>query len=184
MSYTLPPIQKSISVSWDPNAAFNRFVNEMGSWWPRSALSIGAERIARIVFEPRVGGLIYEQHKDGRRFQWGRVLEYDPPRRVVIAWHPTKDEANAQNVEVRFAPEGTGTHVTLISSNWERWGKDAKGAHRGYDMGWEFVLNHWAGRRTAKVMMTRAMFSVVGTLYKLFVGRDKMIARAAGEILV
>ena len=184
MSYSLPPIHKSISVSWSPEAAFHRFVNEMGSWWPKSALSIGGERIARIVFEPNVGGLIYEQHNDGRRFQWGRVLEYQPPHRVVFAWHPTKEESTAQNVEVLFAPEGNGTHVTLISSNWERLGKDAKGARRGYDMGWEFVLNRWAERRTGKMMMTSLLFFVVSVLHKVFVGRDKAIAKARGEILV
>lgn len=184
MSYSLPPIEKSISVSWSPEAAFQRFVHEFGSWWPKSALSIGGERITRIVFEPRVDGLIYEQHNDGRCFQWGRVLEYEPPHRVVLSWHPTKDESSAQRVELLFRPEGTGTHVSLTSSNWERWGKDAKGARRGYDMGWDFVLHRWAGRRTAKMMATSGLFFVVGALHKVFVGRDKAIAKAGGEIVV
>ena len=59
--------------------------------------------------EPQVGGRIFEEHVDGRRFQWGRVLEWEPPRRVKFTFHPSRDPATAQDVEVRFVPDGGGT---------------------------------------------------------------------------
>ena len=31
---TLPPIRRSVSVSWDPAAAFRRFTADFGTWWP------------------------------------------------------------------------------------------------------------------------------------------------------
>ena len=76
---TLPPVERSVSVSWDQEAAFRRFTVEFSSWWPWRTHSIGGRRVKRVVFEPQVGGRIFEEHVDGRRFQWGRVLEGERP---------------------------------------------------------------------------------------------------------
>ena len=76
------PVVREVSVSWKPEEAYRRFVNEFSKWWPVKTHSIGGPRIKRVVFEAKVGGRIYEEHIDGRRFQWGKVLELDPPRRA------------------------------------------------------------------------------------------------------
>jgi hypothetical protein len=54
---TLPPIRRSVSVSWDQDAAFRRFTADFGAWWPTRSHSIGGERVRRVAFEPRVGVL-------------------------------------------------------------------------------------------------------------------------------
>jgi uncharacterized protein YndB with AHSA1/START domain len=55
-----------------------------------------------------VGGQIYDRGVDGGESRWARVLTYEPPSRVVIAWdiNPEwkveKDPDKASEVEVRF----------------------------------------------------------------------------------
>ena len=178
----LSPIQRSVSVSWDPKAAFERFTAQFGAWWPVRTHSIGGERVGRVVFEGHVGGRIFEEHSDGRRFQWGQVLLWEPPRRVQFTWHPSRDPETAQEVEVEFTAEGSGTLVKLTSSKWERWGAKASRARKGYSVGWAYVLNVWAGRRTAGMAVLDAIGAVLRLVQIFRGGRDASIERAGGEI--
>jgi hypothetical protein len=179
---TLPPVERSVSVSWNQESAFRRFTLEFADWWPWQTHSIGGKRVKRVVFEPEVGGKIYEEHVDGRRFQWGRVLEWEPPRRVKFTFHPARDPATAQDVEVRFLPEGSGTRLELVASKWENWGAKAHRARRGYHAGWGYVLNVWAGRRTPSMMLLRGVAELARVVEWLRGGTAAAIARAGGEI--
>lgn len=181
-SEPIPPIRRSISVSWDQETAFKRFTAEFASWWPSRTHSIGGERLQRIVFEAREGGQIYEEHQDGRRFLWGQVVLWEPPDRLKFTWHPSRDPATAQEVEIEFATDEDGTRLQLTSFGWERWGKGARRARRGYDVGWGYVLNIWAGRRTLRMSLLDGVASMMNLAMKLRGGRDAEIARAGGEI--
>jgi len=179
----LPPVVRSVTVPWDQHAAFERFTLKFAEWWPYRSHSIGEKRVKRIVFEPRVGGVIFEEHHNGRRFQWGEIVEWSPPTLVRFTWHPSRDAATAQDVAVRFEPVADGTQVTLTASNWERWGEGATRARQMYDMGWGYVLNIWAGRRTPRMMLLGTVARVMGTVAKLRGGGlDALIAKAGGEI--
>jgi len=178
----LPPIRRSLIVSWDQTAAFRRFTQDFGSWWPWRTHSVGGPHVARLVFECRTGGLIFEEHADGRRFQWGRVLEWEPPRRLKFSWHPAREPSTAQEVEVRFLPEGSGTRVELVSDHWENWGRNAQRARKGYDMGWAYVLNVWAGRRTLGMAVLDGLALALRGVEWLRGGPRASIARAGGEI--
>ena len=182
MTRPLPPIVRSVQVSWSPPAAFRRFTEEFADWWPWRTHSIGGERVARVVFETRAGGRIFEEHEDGRRFQWGTVLEWDPPHRVKFTFHPAREPSSAQDVEVRFLPEGGGTRLELTATKWENWGKGASRARRGYYAGWGYVLNVWAGRRTNAMRLMDAMAGVMRVVEKIRGGTAASIARAGGEI--
>ncbi|HKR14803.1 MAG TPA: SRPBCC domain-containing protein [Pyrinomonadaceae bacterium] len=181
-SVEIRPIKRSISVSSSPEKAFRRFTEEFGSWWPSQTHSIGCDRLKQVVFEQHEGGRIYEEHVDGRRFQWGRVTLWEPPTRVRFTWHPSRDPSTAQDVEIEFKAEGAGTRVELTSTGWERWGRRAKRARKGYDLGWGYVLNVWAGRRTAGMAMIEAVGALLIIVMKLRGGREAEIARAGGEM--
>lgn len=181
-SESIPPIRRSISVSWDKETAFRRFTSEFGLWWPSRTHSLGGERLQRVVFEPHVRGRIYEEHEDGRRFQWGEVILWEPPDRVKFTWHPSRDPSTAQEVELEFRSEVGGTTLELTSIGWERWGKGLRRARRGYDVGWGYVLNVWAGRRTLGMSLLDAVVSLMNVAMKLRGGREREIARAGGEI--
>ena len=71
---SIPSIERSIAVDWDQATAFRRFAVEFSTWWPWRTHSVGAKRVKRIVLEPKAGGRIFEEHVDGRRFQWGQIL--------------------------------------------------------------------------------------------------------------
>ena len=179
---SLPPIERSITVSWTPVEAFRRFVHDFAAWWPSATHSIGGPRLARVVFEPRVGGLIFEEHVDGRRFHWGQVTALDEPRRIEFTWHPARDPATAQAVVLTFTPGPTGTLVKLTSSNWERWGDGASRARRGYDLGWGHILNRWAGRTTAGMVAVGLLMRAVSAVMR-WSGRSAVsIERAGGEL--
>ena len=179
----LPPIERRISVSWDPATAFRRFTDDFGSWWPRATHSVGEDRVRRIVLEARVGGLIFEEHRDGRRFGWGEVLECEPPARLRFSWHPGREPATAQIVELRFVPEGDGTRLELRAAGWENWGRGAARARRGYDVGWGYVLNVWAGRRTLGMRLLDAVLLPAARFVQwLRGGVPAAIERAGGEL--
>jgi Activator of Hsp90 ATPase homolog 1-like protein len=179
---TLPPVKRSIEVDWDQEAAFRRFALEFSTWWPWRTHSVGAERVKRIVLEPKLGGRIFEEHLDGRRFQWGRVIAWEPPSRLAFSFHPGRAPETAQEVEVRFVPDGRRMRVELVATKWETFGTKAARARRGYDVGWGYVLNLWVGRRTPRMRLMDIVIGVARVISWFRGGTEGEIARARGEI--
>jgi uncharacterized protein YndB with AHSA1/START domain len=141
------PLVKVVAVKAAPEKAFRRFTAEMAVWWPLASHSVGGASSESVGMEPRVGGRIVERIRGGRECVWGTITAWDPPRRVAFTWHPGDEPARAQDVEVLFAADGAGTRVQLTHSGFERLGKDARMARRGYPLGWTYVLGLYAGRR-------------------------------------
>ena len=178
----LPPILRSVTVKLNQTEAFDRFTANFAQWWPAKTHSIGGPRLRRVVFETKVGGRIFEELQDGRRFQWGWIEEWEPPARVKFKWHPSRDAETAQDVELEFIPDAAGTRVELTASGWERWGEGAVRARKGYSLGWAYVLNVFADRRDAKMTLLDAMASGMNFLQKFRGGRDAVIAKSRGEM--
>ena len=179
----LPPIERSTNVPWPLEAAFKRFTADFGKWWPSSTHSIGGDRVARIVFECRVGGRIFEELEDGRRYQWGTLSAWEPPRRVAFSWHPSKDASAAQEVDVTFTaePDG-GTRVVLVSDGWEKLGPGAARARRAYALGWDGILAVFAERRTFAVIVFGLLSHAVTLFLKLTGRLEHEIDRAGGRM--
>jgi uncharacterized protein YndB with AHSA1/START domain len=125
----------------------------MGQWWPKEH-HIGESPLAAVVVEPRNGGPWYEKDADGAECEWGTVLVYEPPRRVVLSWHLNgdfefvPDTARASEVEVRFISEHTGqTKVELEHRNFERHGESGDRLRRQVDdpRGCSYVLASYTG---------------------------------------
>ena len=79
------PVKQSIVVEAPIARAFKIFTEEFGSFKPPEHNMLGVE-IAETVFEPRVGGHIYDRGTDGSECRWARVLAYEPPHRVLLSW--------------------------------------------------------------------------------------------------
>jgi uncharacterized protein YndB with AHSA1/START domain len=178
----IPPIRRAIAVPWDPAAAFHRFTAEFARWWPSATHSIGGRRVKRIVFECHPGGLIVEELKDGRRFQWGRITAFEPPRRVAFTWHPSRDAREAQDVEVTFAAEGGGTRVELVSTGWERLGAGARRARKGYGIGWGSVLQVFAGKKDVAFGLFAVLSTVVTAVLRITGRLEAAIDRSGGRL--
>jgi len=136
----LEPLRKSVRVERTPAEAFDVFTARLGQWWPLAQYSISQERAKTCVMEPRVGGDLYEVRDDGERCPWGKVLAWEPPHRVVLSWHPGHEPEVAQEVEVRFTAQGSGTLVELEHREWARLGERAREIREGYAEGWTGVL--------------------------------------------
>lgn len=95
-----------------------------------------------VVFEPRVGGRIFERTPSGDEIEWGEITAWDPPRRVGYLWHIATDRASATDVEIVFVEAGAGaTRVEIEHRGWERLG-EARGAswREANQGGWNGVL--------------------------------------------
>jgi uncharacterized protein YndB with AHSA1/START domain len=145
---TIAPVHKTITVRCPVEHAFRTFTEGIGGWWPTLTHSVGGEE-SDVRFEPGSDGMLVERMNNGRERIWGYVLDWDPPRRLRISWHPEEDRARtrvheATEVEVAFSPEGDGTRVDLVHRGWERLKERATEARAGYDGGWNFVLGQYA----------------------------------------
>lgn len=114
--------------------------------------------IAETIFEPRVGGHIYDVGIDGSQCRWSRVLAYDPPSRLVFTWDigPTwqleTDPAKTSEVEVRFTAESDGrTRVELQHRHLDRHGSGWTAVAQGIggNAGWPLYLSRY-GELAAK----------------------------------
>ena len=138
------PLVKSVEVPLDIKAAFELFTTGIGRWWPLRTHSVEQERARACVFETGIGGRIYERAGSGVEHEWGRVLEWHPPTRVLYTWYPGRDERTAQMVEVTFAAAGTKTKIELTHRGWETLGDAAQAQRDNYDTGWDLVLGAYA----------------------------------------
>jgi uncharacterized protein YndB with AHSA1/START domain len=141
------PVRTSTVVDAGAERAFDVFTAGIDTWWPRSH-TIGDSPLARMVLELFEGGRAYGVGEDGSESDWGRVLVYDRPRRVVVSWDITLewkhelDPAKASEFEVRFIPEGESrTRVELEHRHLDRHGegweamRDAVGSVGGWGSG-------------------------------------------------
>lgn len=145
-------VRRHIVVEAPLDKAFAVFTERLGDFKPPEH-NLLAVPIAETVFEPRVGGHIYDRGIDGSECRWARVLAFEPPQRVVFSWDigPTwqleTDPENASEVEVRFVAETTDrTRVELEHRNIDRhgpgWQAVAEGV--GHDQGWPLYLERYA----------------------------------------
>lgn len=148
---TYPPVQRYITVNGPVDKVFQLFTEQMHSWWP-PAHRLGSAERAAITLEPRVGGRWGERGVDGSECEWGRVLAYEPPVRLLLSWQidgsfrPDPDPEHASEVEVTFTDVGGRTHVNLEHRFFERHGPTAAAARESVDApgGWCLIIEQFS----------------------------------------
>lgn len=140
----LAPVVKTLELQRSAADAFRIYVHEAAKWWPLATHALSPENnttaIDHIV-EPRIGGRVYEVAEDGRTFDWGEVLAYEPGRRFAMTWQLGQPREQSGEVEVRFEPRGPDAClVTLTHTGWERMGERGAQMREGYAMGWASVF--------------------------------------------
>ena len=140
------PVRKSVRIGAPPERAFKVFTDGIGRWWPKTH-HIGAADFDALVIEPKAGGRWYERGVDGSECEVGKVLVWDPPARLVLAWQLTADwkfdPGLITEVEVRFIADGANaTRVELEHRDLERYGERADGVRATIDSpeGWNGIL--------------------------------------------
>lgn len=147
----IPPITGTVRVAVPIEAAFRIFTGSFDAWWPHE-YHIGRSDVAEVILEPGVGGRWYERGVDGTECDWGRVLAWEPPHRVVFTWQINgrwqfdPDPDRASEIEVRFTADGPGqTAVEVEQRHFDRLdgGQAVHGAIRGGG-GWVLLLDGFA----------------------------------------
>ncbi len=156
MTVTNPPqtalsVNKSILVDAPQAHAFAVFTEQQGSWWPLATHHIGKAVAQTAVVEPRAGGRWFERGVDGSECDWGHVLVWEPPHRVVLGWEIDAEWRNDPSlkteVEVRFVPVGPhSTRVELEHRHLESYAGKAEHMRAGLDSegGWTQILKLFA----------------------------------------
>src|SRR3954471_16229568 len=133
-------IRKEIEVNAPIDRAFQVFATRMGDWWHKEHSIARGTTLKNVVIEPRAGGRWFEVGADGSEHDWGKVLAYDPPRRLVLAWQLTREFAYDPDfettVEVTFEEHDGVTIVHFEHRGLERMGADAVELFEGMDGGW------------------------------------------------
>jgi uncharacterized protein YndB with AHSA1/START domain len=141
---SIAPIRKTVTVAKPPQRVFDLFTSRMGDWWPKG-MTIGAAPAVVVVIEPHAGGRWFERSADGVETNWGRVLEWDSPRRVLLAWQLdasfTYDPNFETELEMVFEPEGAGTRVRLEHRHLERFGDSAEKMAASLGGGWPGIID-------------------------------------------
>ena len=134
------PIRRTLRVKAPQERAFDVFVAGMGGWWLKSHSLLKAPQ-QDVVIEPRTGGRWYEIGEDGSEQDWGKVLGWERPDRVLLAWQLDADWRYDPDfetiVEVRFIPDGDDTLVEFEHRDLERFGERAAEIRGGYESGME-----------------------------------------------
>jgi uncharacterized protein YndB with AHSA1/START domain len=144
-------VHKVVKVNVPQAHAFRVFTEELNSWWPLSTHKLGAKPAVTVILEPKVGGRWFERSADGDECDWGRVLIWDPPRRLVLAWEISADfkpdRAIHTEVEVQFVDDGPNlTTVYLEHRNLDQYADKAETMRSIFDSedGWTGILNRFA----------------------------------------
>ncbi|MDB5466637.1 MAG: hypothetical protein JWQ46_1399 [Phenylobacterium sp.] len=112
----------ALRVKATPERTFTAFVEEIGAWWrPNPLFQTTPRPPGRLAFEPGEGGRLTETLADGKVFEIGRIVTWEPPERLVFSWRQASFPPDLQTeVEVRFAAVGEETRVSV--------------EHRGFDL--------------------------------------------------
>jgi uncharacterized protein YndB with AHSA1/START domain len=130
-SETIEAVRYAVTVPLPPDQAFGLFTDGFSSWWPGH--HIGTADMAEAVLEARTGGRYYERGVDGTECEWGRVLAWEPPHRLLLTWQIgpgwsyEPDPGQGSQIEVTFTAESAGqTRVDFAHRHLERYGADAE----------------------------------------------------------
>jgi uncharacterized protein YndB with AHSA1/START domain len=153
----IAPVRKSITVAAPPARAFQVFTEGMSRWWIKSHSINKNSPIKDITIEPKAGGRWYERGEDGSTCDWGRVLAWEPPTRLLLSWEITADWKHDPDlrteVEVRFIGEGgNATRIELEHRRLDLYGARGDEMRGVFDsaMGWPGLLQTFAAGFSAK----------------------------------
>lgn len=140
-------IHHGLEIAADADTAFEAFTVGLGDWWPPEYTWSGRSALVDIGIEPGAGGFCFEIGPHGFRCDWGRVLTWHPPRRLVFSWQigpgrePVPDPDRSSEVEVRFS-DG---RMELTHQGFERHGPSGGDYRKALASpeGWPMILGRF-----------------------------------------
>ncbi len=115
---TVADLHGHATVGMAVEEAFAFFTESIGRWWPNE-YHIGSPAMVDTILEPQPGGRWYERGEDGSECDWGRVLTWEPPHRIVLTWQingswprPRPGQRDRSPVHPRRTPTDPGRTPT------------------------------------------------------------------------
>ena len=135
----IEPLRLVFEVKCDQAHAFSLWTEKSSVWWPASHTT-RKEKGTAVVFEPYAGGRVYELSPSGNEVDWGRVIAWEPPARLVFRWHIFADSNDATEVEIRFQDNKDGTTtVELEHRGWDAF-EDGSDRREQNAIGWRGLI--------------------------------------------
>jgi uncharacterized protein YndB with AHSA1/START domain len=121
----------ALRVKASPEHAFQAFVEEIGAWWRPNTLFQTTPRAPGVLaFEPGQGGRLTETLANGKVFEIGRILDWEPPRRLVFSWRQANFPPDLRTeVEVCFESVGEETRVSVEHRGFHQVPADSAARH-------------------------------------------------------
>lgn len=152
----IEPLRLSFLAACEAEHAFAVWTSLTTRWWPVGH-TVSSESGLSVVFEPRVGGRIYERPPSGNEVDWGEILRWEPPRRLTYLWHINADRSDATEVEIAFNSEGEhSTRVEIEHRGWERLGARGQPRRDANERGWSGLLPAFVGACASPDLRARA----------------------------
>jgi uncharacterized protein YndB with AHSA1/START domain len=136
---SIAPVRAQTEVSQPPAKAFELFTTRMGEWWQEG--TPGANPAVAITLEPFPGGRWFEVDAAGVETRWGKVIEWQPPARLLLIWEMNSrfqhDPGVVTEIEITFSETASGgTRVDLEHRKLEAYGADAERLAESINKGW------------------------------------------------
>jgi len=103
----LSPIVLDYPLRVAPARAFEIYAQRIGEWWP-AQYSRDAAGFTGVTIEPFVGGRVYARFRDGSDDDWGRVLTYEPGRRLRHTFTLAQPPETPSEIDVTFEARSEG----------------------------------------------------------------------------
>jgi uncharacterized protein YndB with AHSA1/START domain len=133
----IEPLRLAFEVECEVDQAFVLWTERASLWWPHRGTRRGR---TQVIFEPILGGRIFERDLDGDEVEWGSVLAWEPPDRLIYRWHIFSDASSGTVVEVRFEDQGNGTtRVDIEHRGWEAFA-DGEERRANNEAGWRGLV--------------------------------------------
>ena len=135
----------SLRVKAPKARAFTAFVENIGQWWkPNNLFQTTPRAPGVLAFEPGEGGRLIETLADGKVFEIGAILVWDPPHGLTFAWRQASFPPDLKTeVEVRFETVGDETRVSVEHRGFDQVPADNAARHRFPDQALQMRLAEW-----------------------------------------
>jgi uncharacterized protein YndB with AHSA1/START domain len=135
----------ALRVKAAPERAFQVFTEEIGAWWRPNLLFATTPRApGMLAFEPGQGGRLTETLANGKVFEIGRILAWEPPARLVFNWRQASFPPDLHTeVEVRVEAVGEETRVSVEHRGFDRVPADSVARHGFPDAALLMRLSEW-----------------------------------------
>lgn len=132
------PIKHEFVVRCTTTRSFDIYVNHIGQWWD-PMYTTDANTCVDVTIEPKLGGMVYETHRDGRCVVWGEVTQWSADQGLSYTSALSQDPEHPSQITVGFTAHPQGCQVNFAHGGWT----DRNKACRAKFTAWQAILNRY-----------------------------------------